>query len=380
MAFFEVIKKKKDDQNIVWRYPKRNFNTGSKLIVDESQEALFYSTGKALDLFGPGKYTLSTNNIPIIRGLLNLPTGGKTPFTCDVYFIDKTVQKFKWGTSSRLEFLEPVYNFPISIGACGEIRFQVEDSRKFIVKLVGIKKTFDTESVDEFFQDQMLVKVKSYLNNIITKEKICIFEIDGKLDEVSMTLKKLLDNDFEEYGIKLEKFFLTNISKPEDDKQYLKFKELYFKKGVLVADAEVNKDLSRIEAEKEAQKIKIDAEAQATKRSLEGYSYQQEKSYEISKAVAENEAVGQYTNMGVGLGMISGMSGAVGDKISKSVTGAFINTNNVCSKCGTENKKESKFCKKCGNNLDMPSEYCTNCGEKIDNDSYFCQKCGKKVS
>ena len=379
MALFEVIKKKKDDKNIIWRYPKRNFNTGSKLIVDESQEALFYSTGKALDLFGPGKYTLSTNNIPIIRGFLNLPTGGKTPFTCDIYFIDKTVQKFKWGTSSRLEFLEPIYNFPISIGACGEIRFQVEDSRKFIVKLVGIKQSFDTESVDEFFQNQMLVRVKTYLNNIITSKKISIFEIDGKLDEISKNLKNLLDKDFEEYGIKLDKFFLTNISKPEDDKQYLKFKELYFKKGVLIADAQVEKDLSKIEAEKEAQKIKIDAEAQATKRSLEGYTYQQEKGYEIGKEVARNEAIGQYTNLGVGLGMISGMSGAVGDKISNTVTGAFVNSNNVCPKCGAENKQESKFCKKCGNMLGTSSEFCTYCGEKLDNDSDFCPKCGKKV-
>ena len=379
MALFEVIKKKKDDNNIIWRYPKRNFNTGSKLIVDESQEALFYSMGKALDLFGPGKYTLSTNNIPIIRGLLNLPTGGKTQFTCDVYFIEKTIKKFKWGTSSRLEFLEPIYNFPINIGACGEIRFQVDDSRKFIVKLVGIKKNFDTESVDNFFQEQMLVKVKSYLNNIISKEKICIFEIDGKLDEISESLKEQLDNDFDEYGIKLEKFFLTNISKPEDDKQYLKFKELYFKKGVLTADAEVEKNLSKIEAEKEAQKIKIEAEAQSTKRSLEGYTYQQEKSYEIGKEVARNEAVGQYTNLGVGLGMISSMSGAVGDKISNTVTGAFASTNNICPKCGTENKTDSNFCKKCGNTLITPSEFCTNCGSKIDNDSEFCPKCGKKV-
>ena len=380
MALFDIIKKKKDDNNIIWRFPKKDFNTGSKLIVDESQEALFYSNGKALDLFGPGKYTLSTNNIPIIRGFLNLPTGGKTPFTCDVYFIDKTIQKFKWGTSSRLEFLEPVYNFPISIGACGEIRFQVEDSRKFIVKLVGIKKTFDAESVDDFFQNQMLVKVKSYLNNIITNEKISIFEIDGKLDEISKSLKILLDKDFEDYGIKLDQFFLTNISKPEDDKQYLKFKELYFKKGVLIADAQVEKDLKKIEAEKEAQKIKIDAEAQATKRSLEGYTYQQEKEYEIGKEVARNEAIGQYTNLGVGLGMISGMSGAVGDKISNTVTGAFVNTNNVCSKCGTENKQDSKFCKKCGNKLGTLSKFCTYCGEKLDSDSDFCPKCGKRVN
>lgn len=379
MALFEVIKKKKDDNNIVWRYPKRNFNTGAKLIVDESQEALFYSMGKALDLFGPGKYTLSTNNIPIIRGLLNLPTGGKTQFTCDVYFIDKTIQKFKWGTSSRLEFLEPIYNFPISIGACGEIRFQVDDSRKFIVKLVGIKKNFDTESVDNFFQEQMLVNVKSYLNKIITNEKICIFEIDGKLDEISKSLKELLAKDFEEYGIKLDKFFLTNISKPEDDKQYLQFKELYFKKGVLIADAEVEKSISKIESEKEAQKIKIDAEAQAAKRSTEGYSYQEEKSYEIGKEVAKNEAVGQYTNLGVGLGMISGIGGTVGDKVSKTVTGAFTSSNNVCPKCSTENKAGSKFCKKCGNTLITTSDFCTNCGSKLDNDSEFCPKCGKKV-
>ena len=380
MALFEVIKKKKDDQNIIWRYPKRNFNTGSKLIVDESQEALFYSTGKALDLFGPGKYTLSTNNIPILRVLLNLPTGGKTPFTCDVYFIDKTIQKFKWGTSSRLEFLEPVYNFPISIGAHGEIRFQVEDSRKFIVKLVGIKKSFDTESVDEFFQEQMLVKIKTYLNNIITKDKICIFEIDGKLDEISDNLKELLVKDFEEYGIKLENFFITNIAKPEDDKQYLKFKELYFKKGVLIADAQVDKNISMIEAEKEAQRIKIDAEAQATKRSTEGYSYQQEKSYEIGKEVAKNEAVGQYTNVGVGLGMISGMSKSVGDKISNTVTTAFINSNTTCSNCSTENTEGSVYCKNCGIKLQQPTIFCTNCGEKIENESKFCPKCGKKVN
>ena len=379
MAIFDVIKKNKDDNNIIWRYPKRNFNTGSKLIVNESEEALFYSTGKALDLFGPGKYTLETNNIPLLRRILNIPTGGKTPFTCDVYFIDKTMQQFKWGTPSKLEFLDPVYKFPISIGACGEVRFQVDDSRKLLIKLVGIKKNFESENIEEFFTSQILVKVKSYLANIIEKEKICIFEIDSKLKEISENLKVSLISDFDEYGIKLEGFFLTNIAKPEDDKQYLKFKELYFKKGVLIADAQVEKDLSKIEAEKEAQKVKIDAEAQATKRSLEGYSYQQEKGYEIGKEVARNEAIGQYTNLGVGLGMISGMSGAVGDKISNTVTGAFINSNNICSKCGTENKPKSKFCKKCGNILGTSSEYCTYCGEKLDNDSDFCPKCGKKV-
>ena len=378
MAIFDVIKKNKDDNNIIWRYPKRNFNTGSKLIVNESEEALFYSTGKALDLFGPGKYTLETNNIPLLRGILNIPTGGKTPFTCDVYFIDKTIQQFKWGTSSKLEFLDPVYKFPISIGACGEVRFQVDDSRKLLIKLVGIKKNFESENIEEFFTSQILVKVKSYLANIIEKEKICIFEIDSKLKEISENLKGSLVNDFAEYGIKLEGFFLTNIAKPEEDKQYLKFKELYFKQGVLVADAEVNKKLGIIEAEKEAAKTTIGATAEAQKRHIEGYTYQEEQGYEIGKNVAKNEAVGQLTNIGVGLGMMSGVSSNVGDKVAKQVTGAFVKADEIkCFECGHINPSGAKFCKKCGSSLN--NTFCQNCGAKLDEDTVFCTNCGKKV-
>ena len=92
MALFEIIKKEKDDENIVWKYPKTDFNTSSQLIVHESQEAILYKDGKALDLFGSGRYTLETNNIPLLRNLINLPTGGKSPFHCEVYFIDKSIK------------------------------------------------------------------------------------------------------------------------------------------------------------------------------------------------------------------------------------------------------------------------------------------------
>ena len=136
MLFFDVIKKDKEDGNLVWRYPKTKFTTASQLIVHESQEAVFFANGKALDLFGAGKYTLDTNNIPLLRGLLQLPTGRKNAFQSEVYFIDISEHTTKWGTSSKIEFLEPVYNFPIAIGACGEIRFRIEDSRKLLIKLL----------------------------------------------------------------------------------------------------------------------------------------------------------------------------------------------------------------------------------------------------
>ena len=352
MAIFEVIKKNKDDNYIVSRYPKRNFNTGSKLIVNESEEAIFYSLGKALDLFGPGKYTLETGNIPLLKALINIPTGGKSAFTCDVYFIDKTIQNYRWGTPSKIEFLEPVYNFPIQIGACGEIRFQIDDSRKFITKLVGIKKNFDNESIEDFFSSQILVKLKTYLTNLIKEEKISIFEIDSKLESISDSLKEKLENDFDEFGIKLEKFFVTNIAKPEDDKQYLEFKELYFKKGVGIARAQVDKELTTIESEKEALKTTIEASAKAEAREKQGYTYQEEKEYDIKGKWAENEAVGQFNNIGVGLGMISGMS----ENVSKTVNGAFTDINS-------------------NNNL-----FCKYCGKKLESDSVFCSGCGKKVN
>ena len=382
MALFDIIRKVKSDGNIVWRYPKRNFNTGSKLIVDESQEALFYSTGKALDLFGPGKYTLETNNIPLLRGILNIPTGGKTPFTCDVYFIDKTVQAFKWGTSSKIEFLEPIYNFPISIGACGEVKFQIEDSRKLIIKLVGIKKNFAAESVDSFFSSQILVKVKTYLANIIKEEKISIFEIDSKLESISKLIQEKLNEDFDEYGINLKKFFITTVVKPEESKDYAKFKELYFKQGVLKADSEATKQIKIIEAQAEAEKIKIESEAIATKRAQEGYTYQEEKSFEIGKEVAKNDAVGQYTNVGVGLGMMSGIGSSMANRVSNQVTGAFVNTEGkACTNCGSIIKPGDKFCKKCGTKCSIEENiYCTECGTILDNDSLFCPNCGKKVN
>lgn len=380
MALFQVIKKEKDDNNIIYRYPKKDFNTLSQLIVHESQEALFYSNGKALDLFGPGKYTLNTNNIPLLKNVINIPTGLKSPFSCEVYFIDKSEQTSRWGTSSKIEFLDPKYNFPIAIGACGEMRFVIEDSRKLLIKLIGIKKTFDSTNVDDFFNSCILVKVKTYISQIIKQNKICIFEIDEQLEKFSEDLKNKLNEDFEDYGIKLIKFFVTNIAKPEDNRQYLEFKELYFKQTVAIANAELEQKLGIIEEETEAKRKIIASSAEATKRAQEGYTYQEEKGYEIGKQVASNEAVGQFSNIGVGLGMLSGIGTGVGDKVSQTVATAFTGLDNVyCSSCGTANGTTDSFCKQCGNKLET-KKVCPKCGYSLDASAVFCSKCGEKVS
>lgn len=378
MAIFEVIKKEKEDNNLVWRYPKTNFNTLSQLIVHESQEALFFSNGKALDLFGPGKYTLNTNNIPLLRSVLEIPTGFKSPFQCEVYFIDKTEKNTKWGTNSKIEYLDPKYNFPIQIGACGEIRFIIEDSRKLLIKLVGIKKTIDNTNIDEFFASYILTNVKSYISNMIIEKKICIFEIDQNLELFNEEIKKILEQDFSDYGIKLNKFIITTIVKPEEDKQYLQFKELFYKQTISIAEAELRQKVNIMDEETKAKQKIIASIAEATKRAQEGYTYQDQRSYDVSEKIAENESIGQLTNVGVGLGVMSGVGTTLGNQIGNQVSGVMANvdTNNTCAKCGNQNAISSKFCSKCGSVL---NRRCASCNFEMSADDVFCSKCGRKI-
>ena len=167
--------------------------------------------------------------------------------------------------------------------------------------------------------------------------------------------------------------------KPEDDKQYLEFKELYFKQGVAVAEAQLRQKVTLIDEETKAKSIMIDSEAKAHKRETEGYSYQDERQYNVLDKMASNNAVGQFTNMGVGLGVMSSVSSKVSDTVNKNVVGAFAKNDNstICSNCGYENASGIKFCIKCGNN--MTGSVCSSCGKKLPNEAAFCPYCGKKV-
>ena len=108
----------KYNNTIIWKYHAEDFNTQSKLIVHESQEAIFLANGRALDTFGPGTHTLDTKNIPLLCHLINIPTGGVSPFHCEVYFINKTVQMaVKWGTDRKVRFLDPSLGIPLEISA-----------------------------------------------------------------------------------------------------------------------------------------------------------------------------------------------------------------------------------------------------------------------
>lgn len=133
-----VIQYEGDNSTFVWKHPIEDFNLGSQLIVHESQEAVFFLNGEALDTFGSGRHTLETENLPVLKKIYALPTGSQTPFHAEVYFVNKTVQLgMKWGTDSRVRFIDPATGIPLDIGASGEMNLQVSDSRRLLFKLVG---------------------------------------------------------------------------------------------------------------------------------------------------------------------------------------------------------------------------------------------------
>ncbi len=320
----EVIKYEGDNSTFIWKHPCEDFNNLTQLIVHESQEAIFFMNGQALDLFGAGRYTLETQNIPLIGKVLNRATGDTSPFHCEVFFINKTEQmSIKWGTDSKVQYIDPQYGFPLSIGASGEMSLRVEDSRKLLIKLVGTENSLGQQELVSFFRAFLMTRVKTYIAQVIKANAISIFEIDENLTSFSENIHKLLIPDYAGYGVALERFFVTNIVKPDGDKQYEKFKELHFRQYADIAEAKLRQQTDIIYAQTEAQKVVIDSQAQATKRAQEGYTYAQERGFDVAEKVAQNEAVGQFSNMGVGLGTMAGVGGAVGGMVGGAVNNAI---------------------------------------------------------
>lgn len=383
----EVIKYEGDNGTFIWKHPCEDFNTNSQLIVHETQEAVFFLNGQALDLFGSGRYTLETQNIPLLRRVVNIPTGGESAFHCEVYFINKTEQMaIRWGTDSKIQYMEPTYKFPISIGASGEMSLRAADSKTLLMKLVGTERDLSQARLVSYFRAFLMTKIKTYIAQTLKTSAINIFEIDERLIEFSDALKNKILPDFADYGIALEQFFITTIVKPDGDPQYEKFKELHFRQYADIAEARLRQQIGVIDQQTAAQKMVIQSQAIAQKRTQEGYTYQQERGFDVAEKVAENEAVGQFTNMGIGIGTMAGIGGAVGGFVGGAVNGAFAGMAaqpsaevpaGFCDQCGTAITLGAAFCDNCGAALSVKAA-CAKCGYVFERPGRFCPRCGSR--
>ena len=230
-----IIKFEGDNEALIWKHPIEDFNLGSQLIVHESQEAIFFRDGQALDLFGAGRYTLETQQLPLLESLYKLPTDTEGTFHSEVYFINKTVQmSIKWGTPDKIRFIDPLTSTPLGLGVSGEMNLQVADSRRLLLKLVGTQSgiAWDeregfAKSVRESFRPMIVNVVKSALPGIIRENQIDLLEIDERVGDISSVLRERLLPGFAEYGLSIPQFYVTHVVLPEDDPNFRHIRELH---------------------------------------------------------------------------------------------------------------------------------------------------------
>lgn len=295
MPILDVIKFEGDNSAFIWKHPAEDFNTQSQLIVQESQEAILFKDGQALDTFGPGRHTLSTNNIPILGSIVKLVTGGVSPFHCQVYFINKNVHmSIKWGTDHRVRFLDPLTGVPLDIGAAGTMNLEVDDGRKLLLKLVGTQNGIAwndragfAKSLENAFWPMISTSVKSNLSRAIVDQKIDILEIDSHLEDLSKELGSRVEKGFLEYGLKIPQFYISTVSLPESDPNFKRIRDLHandFAKRSAFMDAELKR--AHILADREVALTEAESDADITRARRAAILEQQE----TKNAVAEQEA------------------------------------------------------------------------------------------
>lgn len=212
---------------LLYKYPSEQFVLGSQLIVNQGQEALFLKGGKAFDLFGPGTHTLTTGNLPFLNKFVNLPFGGKTPFTAEIYYINKTVNlDLKWGTSTPIPLEDPKYGLILNIGARGQYGIIIKDSRLFVSRIIGAVPNgtvTDQTLILKYFNGLINTKIKSVTAKYMIKKKISFLEISQFLSELSDILKIELSSEFERFGIEIINFYCESIAPNQND--YKKLRE-----------------------------------------------------------------------------------------------------------------------------------------------------------
>jgi membrane protease subunit (stomatin/prohibitin family) len=300
MAIIEVIKYEGDNTAFIWKHPAEDFNTSSQLIVNESQEAIFFRDGQALDTFGPGRHTLKTENIPFLRKIINLPTGDVSAFHCQVYFINKTVQmSLPWGTDTRVRFIDPLTGVPLEIGASGEMNLAVSNSRKLLTKLVGTTsgiawgdRTSFTKSLQDSFWPLVSSSIKAQLSVSIKARSIDLLEVDSHLTELSEELCARILPGFEEYGLTIPQFYVTNVSLPEDDSNFKRIRDVHtaeFQKHVAKVEAEVRQAQAYAQRDLEVTEAQVAAEVTAAQREV--VLEQQTTETEVRKREAERQVI-----------------------------------------------------------------------------------------
>ena len=357
MAIVEVVKYNGKPDVLAWKYPNEELGTWTQLIVNESQEAVLVKGGKVFDVFGSGRHTLETANIPILNKIINLPFGGRSPFTAEVWYINKGYNlDIKWGTPSPVQIQDPKYGIFVPVRANGVFGIRISDAGKFLIKLVATMPAFDAMTVTKYFRGLYVTRIKDAISTYLIHEKIGILEINAYLDEISQYMKDKIQPVMDEYGIELVSFFVNEISVPEDDTAVKKLKDALSKKAEM---------------------------------DIIGYNYHQERSFDTLEGAAKNTGSGTAPLMGAGMGFGMGQGfgavfGSMAQEIQLNHSEAAVKE---CPKCHARIPRTQRFCGGCGfdtekkpDSSESASMACSSCGGEITGNTKFCPECGRKIN
>ena len=426
-----VISYEGNNSTFVWKHPMTDFVTGSFLIVHESQEAIFFRNGEALDSFGPGRYTLETGILPKMDQLYKLPVQGQ-PFHAEVYFVNLITQMgIKWGTASKVGLFDPATGLHVELGASGTFNLRVTDPRKLLIKMVGTTGGLSqadlfggddasTGITSGYFRTMIATKVKGNLARIIKANRYNVLELDEHVDSISLALKDAINPELAEYGLEMPEFYVANIVTPDDDPNFRRMKQQHAEMYLRTREEEIRKaeaeaaferktveaqtsarmkvigaqgeaDAARITGQAQADVYRMQAEAEAQEMRMKGYTYQNETARQVGIEAMRNGGgagvtgiAGEAMQLGVGLGAVGSVIGMTKDAIQPAMQSvsdlaqpAFIQSEGWTCACGKAGIT-SRFCPECGNKRpEPPKPWNCSCGQ-TGITSRFCPNCGSK--
>ena len=216
---FDVVEHPSEMQDeLVRRFPEQgvaDLRMGSQVIVRESQRAVFFRDGKALDVFNAGRHTISTANIPLLIGLIGKAFNNRTPFTAEVFFV--SMREFvdrKWGTPQPIIVRNPGIGLGIALlQGFGTYSFQVQDPQQFITQVVGAQGVYRTDDIENRLRVMLLSKLQDILGE--TTATSSVLELIGLTEELSAGVRAKAQDDFSALGLTLKSFYIGNL-KPSD--------------------------------------------------------------------------------------------------------------------------------------------------------------------
>jgi membrane protease subunit (stomatin/prohibitin family) len=313
---------------IIWKYPNEDIAWGAQLIVHEYEMAVFFRDGKAYDVFGPGRHTLTTLNLPLLTSLLTRLAGfgGNKPFKAAVLYISTKVFNGKWGTRAQTTELAPLQVF-------GQFLFKIENASLFVNEVVGGQNVFTTEDVNNFLRGFLNEKIIAELSHY---DLVTVFT---RLQETSVIVKNSVIDYFKRLGIELTDLRFEGIDTTPEYRERL----FWLKTGGTPADT-----VLRMETVKSA-------------------------------AQSLGQSGGGGAGLGTGMVLIPQIMNQQGQVQAQAPTAALV----ICPKCGAHVPATSKFCPECGTSLIPPSQAtinCPKCGHSIPASSKFCPECGATIS